>query len=82
MHIQFLFTFIITGCLSFYTMRPLSFAIKYDYMELASYMVEHGADVNIRNFQFYFIYIDVLLFSPSFHIDHFFITFYFFSSQS
>ena len=77
--ILFPFIFIIVLIRSLYINEyPLSIAIKAKSIEIVRFLVEHGADVNMRLILFLFIFINVLYYSPSFHIYQCFIKFSFF----
>ena len=61
---------------------PLSIAIKLNSTEIVKFLVEHGADVNMKLILFLFIFIIVLRNFLSFNVYLCFIQFFFFSYLS
>ena len=81
--IFFLFKFIIVLWYSLNINKfPLSIAIESNSIEIVKFLVENGADVNMKITFFLFIFINVLLHSHSFHIYQCFMEFSFFSYLS
>ena len=81
--IFFLLIFIIVLWNSLYINEfPLSIAIYANSIEIVQFLVEHGANVNMKLILFLFIFIFDLLHYLSFHIYHWFITLSIFSYLS
>ena len=81
--ILFLFIFIIVLWISLNIDEcPLSIAIKKMSIEIVQFLVDHGADVNMKLILFLFIFIIILWHSLSFHIYPCFMEFSFFSYLS